>query len=85
MKYATLLALTFTLLLSACEEKGPAEKAGEKVDEMMEKTGKKIDDAVDGGEDLIDEAKDKANEVGNKIEDACEETKEAADAKDTDC
>ncbi len=85
MKYAYLLALTFTLLLTACEEKGPAEKAGEKVDEVVEKTEDKIDEIADNGNDLVDDAKDKAEELGNEIEDACEAAKEAADAKDTDC
>jgi hypothetical protein len=60
-------ALVFSLavavaaaLLSSCEREGPAERAGEKMDESIdklkekvdpsgpaEKTGKKIDDAVD--------------------------------------
>ena len=35
------------LALTACEEKGPAERAGEKVDDAVEKTGDKIEDATD--------------------------------------
>jgi hypothetical protein len=41
---AALLVLTFGL--AACE-KGPAEKAGEKIDNAVEETGDKIEDATD--------------------------------------
>lgn len=43
----------------ACEQ-GPAEKAGEKMDEAFE-------------------------DAGNKAEDLCEDAKEGAGAKDSDC
>jgi hypothetical protein len=36
-----------TLGLSACEREGPAERTGEKVDEMSEKAGKFLEDAGD--------------------------------------
>ena len=48
--------------LSACEKKGPAEAAGEKIDNAAEKAGEKIDHAAD-------KAGDKLNEVGDKIKD----------------
>lgn len=35
------------LALTACEEKGPAEKAGEAVDEAVKDTGRAIEDATD--------------------------------------
>ncbi len=78
MKYLYALALSFTLLLTACEDKGPAEKAGEKIDEVVEDSKDKVDE-------IVDDTKDKAEELGNKVEDACEEAKKAVDAKDTDC
>lgn len=34
-------------VLSACEEEGPAEQLGEKVDESIEETGEALDDAAD--------------------------------------
>jgi hypothetical protein len=34
-------------LVSACEEKGPAEKAGEQIDETVEETGDAIEEATD--------------------------------------
>jgi len=33
--------------LVSCEKKGPAEKAGEKLDDAAEKAGDKIEDATD--------------------------------------
>lgn len=55
------LALLFAIGLTACE-KGPAEKAGEKIDNAAEKMGDKIEDATD-------KAGDKLEEAGDKIED----------------
>lgn len=55
------LALLFALGLTACE-KGPAEKAGEKIDNAAENMGDKIEDATD-------KAGDKLEEAGDKIED----------------
>ena len=36
----------FSLGLSGCQEEGPAEKAGEKIDKTMEKAGEKMDDLL---------------------------------------
>ena len=60
------LGLLLTALLFgvvACEQKGPAERAGEKIDNAAEKAGDKLEDASDT-------AKDKLEEMGDKIEDA---------------
>lgn len=55
------LALLMVLGLAACE-KGPAEKAGEKMDNAAENLGDKIEDATD-------DAGDKLEAAGDKIED----------------
>lgn len=55
---STLLISMFAL--AACEQKGPAEELGEKIDNA-------------------------ATDAGNAIEDACEDVKDAAGAKDKDC
>ncbi|AFJ03182.1 hypothetical protein Q7C_2043 [Methylophaga frappieri] len=34
-------------MVSACEQQGPAEEAGEQVDEMLEESGDAIEDAAD--------------------------------------
>lgn len=44
-------AAALFLLLPGCEEKGPVEKAGEKVDDAVEKTGEVIEDAGDAVKD----------------------------------
>ena len=65
----TALAALLALGLSACEKKGPLERAGEEVDEAVdtakrggeESTANKVDDAVDeareGANDAADELK----------------------------
>ena len=55
------LAILLAFGLTACE-KGPAEKAGEKIDNAAERVGDKIEDATD-------KAGDKMEEAGDKIED----------------
>jgi outer membrane lipoprotein-sorting protein len=57
----------------ACEQKGPAEKAGEKIDEAMseakdnaEEAAKKMEDAVEDAGEEIEEA---ADEVEKKLTD----------------
>ena len=51
------VALGFALsLLAGCEQKGPAQKAGEKVDKAVDQTGKALQDAAK-------EAEKKAKEV----------------------
>lgn len=44
---AALLASALTLTLSACEEQGPMEEAGEKFDDSVEDAGDSIEDATD--------------------------------------
>lgn len=56
----TLLMLCLTLLLSAgalagCEDQGPAEEAGEQIDETAEETGDAMDDAADDVEESLDQ------------------------------
>lgn len=55
------LTLLMTIGLASCE-KGPAEKAGERMDNAAENAGDKIEDATDN-------AGDKLEEAGDKIED----------------
>jgi len=40
-------SLMLVFSLSSCEKKGPAEKAGEKVDNAIEKAGDKVEKAGD--------------------------------------
>jgi hyperosmotically inducible protein len=68
---AAIMTLGLSLGLTACEKKGPLEKAGEEVDEAVdtiknggeESTKNKVDDAIDeareGAQDAADELKKK--------------------------
>ena len=53
------LALTFGItLLAGCEQKGPMEKAGEKVDKAVEGMGKKVGEGIeDAGKKVKDASK----------------------------
>ncbi|HEY8158857.1 MAG TPA: BON domain-containing protein [Methylobacter sp.] len=50
--------------LAGCEQKGSAEKAGEKVDRAVESAEQKIDQAKDQAEKEIDAAKKSATDTG---------------------
>ncbi len=41
-------------LLAACEQEGPAEEAGEEIDETMEETGDAIEETADDFEESTD-------------------------------
>jgi hypothetical protein len=67
---ARVLALTLILVVAVfahgCEKKGPAEKAGEKIDHAYSEAMEKAE-----------EAGEKIEEAGEKIEEALEEAEEA--------
>ena len=48
------IALFLSLFLVACEQEGPAERAGEKLDEAADDIGDGIEDAGDEVEDCLD-------------------------------
>ena len=61
MRIPTMLALTAALMMGCAEEKGPAERAGEKLDEAVENVqdeahelGDAIEDAAEDIEDELD-------------------------------
>lgn len=53
--FALLLALSAGML-AGCEQQGPAEEAGENIDEAMEEAGDKMEEAGDEAEDEVDDA-----------------------------
>ena len=55
--------------LFACEQKGPAEKAGEKIDQTVEKAQEKIEDAT--------KPEGPMEKAGKKIDQVVEDTREA--------
>jgi len=44
------------VLLPGCEKKGSAEKAGEKIDNVMENIGEELDEAAENAGERLDEA-----------------------------
>ncbi len=62
-KLLTIIVLIlFVSAFTACESKGPAEKAGEKIDETIEKTTDKADEAVEAIKEKAEEAKETVKE-----------------------
>ncbi len=51
--FAVLLALSVGVL-AGCDDQGPAEEAGETIDEAVDDTGDAIEDAADDVEDEFD-------------------------------
>lgn len=51
---AFILSSVLLFGLAGCEEKGPAEKAGEKIDESIEAVGDAVEEAADKAEDATD-------------------------------
>tara|TARA_R110002073_G_scaffold67043_4_gene167141 strand:- start:4270 stop:4479 length:210 start_codon:yes stop_codon:yes gene_type:complete len=52
--FALILAFGGGLTLTGCEQQGPAEEAGENVDDAMEAAGDSMEDAADDIEDATD-------------------------------
>ncbi|MEE4304905.1 MAG: hypothetical protein V2J19_12230 [Wenzhouxiangella sp.] len=52
---ALLLALSVGML-AGCEQQGPAEEAGEEVDEAVEEAGDNMEEAAEEVEDEVDDA-----------------------------
>ncbi len=74
------VVMTLSLMLVSCREKGPAEKAGEAIDQTVQDTKEAVEETVDpdgpveeAGE-AIDEAiettREKAREAKKEVEDA---------------
>lgn len=51
--FALLLALSVGIL-AGCEDQGPAEEAGENIDEAVEEAGDDLEEAADEAEDEVD-------------------------------
>jgi predicted small secreted protein len=51
------LVAAFAFTLAACEQEGPAERAGKTLDNAVEQAGEKIENAGDKAKDALDEAR----------------------------
>lgn len=65
---ALLLALSVGLL-AGCEDQGPAEEAGENVDEAVEEAGDMMEEAGENVEDTVEDAGDEMEEAAEEAED----------------
>ena len=45
--FITIVMCTLVLMLTSCQQEGPAEKAGEKVDQTLKEVGKQIEKTGD--------------------------------------
>lgn len=63
-----LCVLGLSFVLQACEQEGPAEKTGEKVDKMMEDTQKSLKEAGDKMGDMVEQGGEKLEETGEKMQ-----------------
>jgi predicted small lipoprotein YifL len=60
-KLIPIIVLSLSIFaFTACESKGPVEKAGEKIDQTMEKASDKAKEATEA-------VKDKAEEIGQEV------------------
>lgn len=59
------MALLGVLALGGCQQEGPAEKAGKKIDKAVEKTGEKIEEATDKMGKTMEKAGDKVQDATN--------------------
>ena len=62
LRVAAVLVLGLAVL-AGCEQKGPMEKAGQKIDKAVEDTGKGMQKAGEKAADKLDEAAKKAREA----------------------
>ena len=60
--------LGLSLAFHGCEQEGPAEKAGEKVDTMMEDAQKSMEEAGEKMGDMIEESGEKLEDAGEKMQ-----------------
>lgn len=72
---SVLAAGLLVLGLAACEKKGPAEEAGEKIDNAMESAGQSMSKAAD---DVKQGAAEMTNEAGKKMDAAGEQIQQSA-------
>ena len=63
-----LTTLAAAFVLAACESnEGPAERAGEKIDEAMDDAGDSMEDARDTMDDVADEVEEAAEDVEDEL------------------
>lgn len=54
--------------VSACEQEGPAEKAGEKVDQAVEESQEAMEEAGEESQDAAEQAGESVEEAGEEMQ-----------------
>ncbi|HLR87964.1 MAG TPA: hypothetical protein VK064_08835 [Wenzhouxiangella sp.] len=62
---AAVFAAGVGVFISGCEQKGPAQEAGESIDDAVEEAGDKLEDARDKAGDKVEEWKKDAEKDNN--------------------
>lgn len=60
--------LGLSLAFQACEQEGPAEKTGEKVDNMMEDAQESLEEAGEKVGDMVEQGGEKIEDAGEKMQ-----------------
>jgi hypothetical protein len=60
--------LSLALAFQACEQEGPAEKAGEKVDTMIEDTKEGLKEAGDKTGEMVEKGGEELEKAGEKMQ-----------------
>ena len=60
--------LLFLLFISGCEQEGPAERAGEKIDKTIGQTQEKMEQAREKISDAAEETGEKLEEIGERLQ-----------------
>lgn len=72
--FTLFVLLSLSLLLTACEDKGPAQEAGEQIDRAYEETKETLQEAGETLEDKVN-PKGPAEKAGEKIDETIEDLK----------
>ena len=59
------ILILFLAAFVACDQEGPAEKAGERIDEAAEEAAEKVEEAGEAVEEKAEEIKEEAEEAAN--------------------
>lgn len=76
--YLLIPVFALTLTLTGCEKEGPAERAGEKIDQVVENTKENLQEAKETVADKLD-SDGPAENAGEKVDEAVDKLKEEAE------
>lgn len=77
---ALVIGLTAALVLAGCDQKGPAEKAGQKIDQAADSAKQNIERATDNATQTLENAKDALGQKADKAEAYLEKSTDASKA-----